>query len=73
MGFGQLEAIVKQLTGFGKAVDTPVAVLHGNYDGNVEEVRGTLADITDKVAASDLTTPAVIVIGQTAAIHLWES
>jgi uroporphyrin-III C-methyltransferase/precorrin-2 dehydrogenase/sirohydrochlorin ferrochelatase len=73
MGFGQLEAIVKKLTDFGKAVDTPVAVLHGNYDGTVEEVRGTLADITDKVAASELATPAVIVVGQTAAIHLWES
>lgn len=66
MGFGHLLQISKELIKAGKSPDTPVAVVHGNFDGTADAVRGTLADIAQKVLEAGLETPAVIVVGAVA-------
>ena len=43
---------------------TPAAVVHGNFDGTTETVRGTLADIAGRAAAAKIPSPAVIVVGK---------
>ena len=65
MGFHHLEQITKRLLAGGKAKETPVAVVHGNFDGTADAVRGTLENIVEKVKQSKLQTPAVIVVGST--------
>lgn len=70
MGLGHLGEIAGKLMAYGKAPDTPAAVVHGNFDGTVETVRGNLQNIADKVRESGMKTPAVIVIGGTAGMEL---
>lgn len=71
MGFHRLEAIADKLMEYGKPAATPVAVIHGGQGAaHTKAVRGTLADIAAKVQASDIETPAVIVIGDTAGMEL---
>lgn len=65
MGFHHLEQITKRLLAGGKAKETPVAVVHGNFDGTADAVRGTLENIVEKVKQSRLQTPAVVVVGST--------
>ena len=66
MGFGHLLQISQELIIAGKSPDTPVAVVHGNFDGTTDVVRGTLADIVQKVSEAGIATPAVIVVGEVA-------
>lgn len=70
MGFTHLQEIAEGLIVHGKSGNTPAAVVHGGYDGTVQAVRGTLADIARKVQQSDLPMPAVVVIGGTADMQL---
>jgi siroheme synthase len=64
MGYENLRPIADGLIRYGKHKDTPAAVIHGNTDNTQEIVRGTLADIADKVEKSKIPTPAVIVVGE---------
>lgn len=66
MGFAHLREICEKLAEYGKSMSTPAAVVHGNFDESVFAIRGTLGDIADKVEASEMKTPAVIIIGETA-------
>ncbi|MDD6492846.1 MAG: siroheme synthase CysG [Firmicutes bacterium] len=66
MGLGHLEEIAERLVRYGKEPDTPAAVVHGSFDGNVRTVRGTLRTISERVRASGMEAPAVIVVGETA-------
>lgn len=66
MGFAHLREICEKLAEYGKSISTPAAVVHGNFDESVFAIRGTLGDIADKVEASEMKTPAVIIIGETA-------
>lgn len=70
MGLGRLEEIAEKLMDYGKAPDTPAAVVHGNFDGTAETVRGSLRNIADKVREAGMKTPGVIVIGGTAGMEL---
>lgn len=70
MGFTHLREIAEGLMLHGKSGDTPVAVVHGEFDGTVQAVRGTLADIDRKVKQSDIRMPAVIVVGAVAGMQL---
>lgn len=70
MGFTHLQEIAEGLTTYGKSGETPVAVVHGEFDGTVQTVRGTLADIVLKVQQSEICMPAVIVVGATAGMQL---
>ena len=69
MGLAHLEEIIESLIRYGKEPDTPAAVIHGNFDGTVLKVRGTLKDISGRVKKSEIEAPAVIVIGETAGMQ----
>lgn len=69
MGLSNLEKIAKQLLRYGKAADTPAAVIAKGTTPQEEVVRGTLSDIHARVRQAGLESPVVIVIGETAAFH----
>lgn len=69
MGLSHLEEIVGGLLLAGKDISTPVAVVHGNFDGTVDALRGTLENIVEIVRQSDIAAPAVIVVGGTAGVN----
>lgn len=69
MGLAHLEEIIESLIRYGKEPDTPAAVIHGNFDGTVLSVRGTLKDISERVKKSEIEAPAVFVIGETAGMQ----
>lgn len=64
MGFTRLAQIAEELVRAGKDASTPAAVIHGNFAGRTEAVRGTLADIAERAAAAEISSPAVIVVGK---------
>lgn len=70
MGLSRLETIVQRLLAAGKAPDTPAAVLSGGNSPQPAAVRGTLADIAAKTRTANVQPPAVIVVGDTAALEL---
>lgn len=63
MGFANLPTIAKKLTENGMPSTRPVAVISKATRPDQRTVTGTLADINDKVAAANLPTPALIVVG----------
>jgi uroporphyrin-III C-methyltransferase/precorrin-2 dehydrogenase/sirohydrochlorin ferrochelatase len=63
MGIENIGKIASSLIENGKSKDTPTAVVHVDCDNSTKIIRSTLSDIADKVASSDMTTPAVIVVG----------
>lgn len=69
MGLGALGSITAGLMDYGKSPDTPTAVIQSGTTAEQRVVRGTLADIGELVHKAGLTTPAVIVIGDTAAMQ----
>ena len=70
MGFGKLKEIAEKLIEYGKAPDTPAAVVQGGFDSVTKAVRGCLTDIAEKTAKAEMTAPAVIVVGQCAGMDL---
>ena len=70
MGLTRLEHIAKQLMAAGKAADTPAAVISGGNSKNPACVRGTLADIAEKTRKAQVKSPAIILVGQVAAMEL---
>ena len=73
MGLAQLPQIAQRLLGAGMEPQTPAAVLSGGNAPHPAEVRGTLADIVQRVQEAGVLPPAVIVVGAVAALHLTES
>lgn len=72
MGLSQLERIANRLMEAGKAGSTPAAVVSGGNAPHPAVVRGTLKNIAEKVRQADVQAPAVIVVGETAAMNLYE-
>lgn len=70
MGLNSLEQIAARLTAAGKPPKTPAAVISGGNSPHPATVRGTLADIAEKVRAAHVQAPAVIVVGESAALEL---
>lgn len=70
MGLSHLEQIAAKLMEHGMGSDTPVAVIHGGFDGRTQTVRGTLDNIAHRVREAALETPAVIVTGKVAEMEL---
>lgn len=68
MGLSHLEVIARRLVEEGRSPDTPVAVLSGGNSPRPADVRGTLGDIARR--AGEVQPPAVIVVGEVAALHL---
>lgn len=72
MGIGNLAAIADKLIAAGKSGGTPAAVVRQNTDGSTQAVRGNLHNIAKKVKEAGIETPAVIVIGETAGLQLFD-
>lgn len=70
MGLAQLERIAQRLMAAGKPAETPAAVLSGGNSKNPACVRGTLGAIAQAVRAQQVQPPAIIVIGEVAAMEL---
>jgi len=69
MGVKNLSYIVSQLLKFGRAKETPVALIHwGTYDKQ-QTVTGTLETIESIVEESDISNPSMIVIGEVVALR----
>ena len=69
MGVRNLEHITTQLMTHGRAPETPVAVIRWGTTPEQETVIGTLATIADVAAAAGISPPAIIVVGQVAALR----
>ena len=70
MGLKQLPRIVSRLILAGKHPDTPAAVISGGNSKNPANVRGTLSNIEQLVIESGVGSPAIIVVGEVAALNL---
>jgi len=69
MGVGRLESICRELMGHGLASDTPAALVQWGTLPKQRHVRGTLANIKQRVDDAGIGSPAIIVVGQVAAIQ----
>lgn len=68
MGIKSIREITERLMECGKAADTPASVISRGCSEEALRIDGTLADIAKN--ASDAETPGVLVIGETAGLHL---
>lgn len=68
MGLSNLSQIAKRLIDAGKEADTPVAVISDGTTCYQRKITGTLETIAGKMEEAKLPSPAVIVIGDTAAL-----
>lgn len=70
MGLSHLEEIANGLMESGKSPDTPAAVVSGGNSPNPVTVRATLGTIVQAAEAAKASAPAVIVVGEVAALDL---
>ena len=70
MGLKQLPKIVKRLAAVGKSLDTPAAVISGGNSKNPAQVRAALSDIEQAVKEAGVSSPAIIMVGEVAALDL---
>jgi uroporphyrin-III C-methyltransferase / precorrin-2 dehydrogenase / sirohydrochlorin ferrochelatase len=68
MGAGRAAAIRDRLTAHGRAPETPVAVIQDGTTGAQRLVKGVLADLPAMLDRHGMRAPALIVIGETAAL-----
>ena len=71
MGIRSLREITERLMENGKSPDTPAAVLIKGFSPEEERIDGTLGTIAS--LAENAPTPGILVVGETAAMHLGES
>lgn len=69
MGIGQVTEIAQALQEAGRAADTPAAAIESGATANQRVVRSTLGAIAEAIHQAQLKAPAVIVIGEVAALH----
>ena len=69
MGVRNLPHIARELLTHGRDAATPVAIVQQGTMAQQRVVSGTLADIAGRAAAANLQAPAVIVVGEVAALH----
>ncbi len=69
MGMGNLPEIAGNLQTAGRSADTPAVAIHRGATVHQRVVNATLGTIASAVSAAGLTSPAVIVIGEVAALH----
>jgi uroporphyrin-III C-methyltransferase / precorrin-2 dehydrogenase / sirohydrochlorin ferrochelatase len=69
MGLTRLERIAAQLTLHGAPPDRPAALIaHGTLPGQ-RVILGTLASIADSARAQGIESPALLIVGEVAALH----
>lgn len=64
MGLTALEQVLSGLREAGIAPETPAAVVENGTRGNQRKVVSTVADLTEKVRAAGLHSPAIIIVGR---------
>jgi uroporphyrin-III C-methyltransferase/precorrin-2 dehydrogenase/sirohydrochlorin ferrochelatase len=64
MGLKNLAAITAALVEFGRAADTPAAVVQEGTTGAQRSLRSTLGEVAGAVAEAGLRPPAVLVVGE---------
>lgn len=70
MGLGQLPKLVARLMAAGKPGDTPAAVLSGGNAPHPARVRARLAELVEAVQAAGVEAPAIILVGEAAALEV---
>ena len=73
MGLSKLERICERLILAGKSKDTPAAVISGGNSAHPATVRGTLETLPEQARCAQVQTPAIIVVGEVAALDLKSS
>jgi uroporphyrinogen III methyltransferase/synthase len=68
MGLSHLEQITDGLLRAGKAAETPAAVVSGGNAAHPSTVRGTLGSLAERTRQAGVRPPAVIVVGEVAAL-----
>ncbi len=68
MGLERVEAIAAALCRHGLSPSTPAAVISHGTTGRQRSVFGTLADVAERARAAGLEAPALIVVGEVAAL-----
>jgi siroheme synthase len=68
MGVGKADAISLELIRHGRAAATPVAIIENGTTENEKIVKGRLADLGDLVRDKHINGPALLVIGEVAAM-----
>jgi uroporphyrinogen III methyltransferase / synthase len=68
MGVRTLPTIVERLLFGGRSPETPIALVRAGTTEAQRTIHGTLADIVDRARGAELTSPAVAVIGEVAAL-----
>ncbi|WP_462412764.1 uroporphyrinogen-III C-methyltransferase [Neobacillus sp. Marseille-QA0830] len=63
MGVKNLPFICENLIKYGKPSDTPVILIQWGTFGRQKTLEGTLADISEKVAAAKFSNPSIILVG----------
>ena len=63
MGMANLEDIAKQLIQFGKAANTPAAIIHRGTTGRQRVVTGTLETIVEVATKNEIKAPSIIIVG----------
>jgi len=69
MGVANIEQIAAKLLAAGRSADTPVAAIQWGTTAEQQVVRATLATVAFALRIANLGSPAVIVIGEVAALH----
>lgn len=68
MGLDRLERLSHELIRGGLSADTPAAVISNGGTSEQRTVRGRLSDISEAVKRENIPAPAVIIVGETAAL-----
>ena len=69
MGLNALPEITRQLIAHGQTPDMPAAVIEKGTTAKQRVVTGTLATISDLVAAMGLQSPCLIIVGEVTTLH----
>ena len=69
MGVGQIEQIAEKLLTAGRSGETPAAAIQWGATEEQRVVRATLQTIAQAIVLANLESPAVIVVGEVAALH----
>jgi uroporphyrin-III C-methyltransferase/precorrin-2 dehydrogenase/sirohydrochlorin ferrochelatase len=69
MGLARVEQIAARLVAHGAAASTPAAVIAQGTLQDQRVVTGTLATIAAVAAASDIQSPALLIVGEVVSLH----
>ncbi|MGB0627122.1 MAG: uroporphyrinogen-III C-methyltransferase, partial [Alphaproteobacteria bacterium] len=68
MGVSRAESLARQLLANGRSPETPVAIIENGTRANERVVTGTLATVPDLIRGAQVGAPALIVVGEVAAL-----